>query len=474
VAKPRYEVVYATYLGGKGGEQAREIIPYPDGSVLVGLQTTSTDMSVTPGVVQSRYASDDPAPGHPGEYGGDCFLAHLSSDGRKIISATYFGGSRQERNVYGMALDRAGNIIICSATRSPDLSTTPGCWRPRYHGGKHDSVAAKLSPDLTRILWCTYLGGLWARGGLAVDAEDNVYIGGVAGFPDFPTTPGALKTQRQGPSDSALVKLKPDGSGVVFSTLLGGTGADDTIMGVRVNAAGDIYVAGHTRSTDFPVTAGAAQTKPGGDSDCYLAKLAADGSRIIYATYLGGSRHEFAEHRLWLEPDGSVLLTGFTASPDFPTAPGAFQRQLKGKNTGFLTKLSPDGKRFVFSILFGGSVGEFWLMPTVDATGNIYIVGQTSSPDLPVTPDALQPRYGGGKSDGAMAIFSPDGARLLYCSYLGGSGDEMIRSVALGRNGEVYLVGHTSSSDFPATPDAVQTRLGGQADAFVVKLAPAR
>ena len=113
-------------------------------------------------------------------------------------------------------------------------------------------------------------------------------------------------------------------------------------------------------------------------------------------------------------------------------------------------------------------------MPTPDAQGNILVVGSTASPDLPVTPDALQRKYGGGESDGVLVVFTPDGSKLLYASYLGGSGAELIRSVALGPRGEVYLVGKTSSPNFPVTRGAFQTKPGGADDAFVVKLVPAR
>jgi len=120
-------------------------------------------------------------------------------------------------------------------------------------------------------------------------------------------------------------------------------------------------------------------------------------------------------------------------------------------------------------------VTEFSLMPVPDTNGNIFLVGQTESRDLPVTPDALQKAHGGGKSDGWLALFSPDGSELLYCTYLGGSGNDMIRGMALGPNNEVYLVGHTSSPDFPVTAGAAQTTFGGGGgDAYVVKLAPGR
>ena len=470
-----YRIAYSTFLGGGEWEQAREVVVYPDGAVLVGMQSCSTGLPTTPGAVQPRYAGDDPALGHGGVYGGDCYLARLSADGRRVLASTYFGGSKQERNVYGLALDRQGNVVLTSATRSPDAPTTPGCFQKRFGGGPSDMLVAKLSADLTSLLWCTYVGGTgddFPRGGLALDAQDQVCVVGTSSSADFPTTPGVLQPRLNGPRDSAIAMLKSDGSGLVFSTLLGGSGEDDAIMGVRFDGEGNFHVAGHTRSTDFPVSSNAAQPRPGGRSDCYLAKLSADASRLFYATYLGGSGEDFAEHRPWLGTDGSVLLTGSAGSADFPTTDGGFSRVLRGQTDGFLTRLSADGARFEFSTLLGGSATEYWLMPTPDVHGNIYVVGGTSSRDFPVTPDAMQPRFGGGGEDAVVAVFNADASRLLYGTYLGGNGDDLIRSLALGPAGEVYLVGSTSSEDFPLTDGAVQPRHGGKGDAFVVKLVP--
>jgi hypothetical protein len=266
-----------------------------------------------------------------------------------------------------------------------------------------------------------------------------------------------------------VVKLSADGSGLVFGTLLGGSGEDDAIMGVRIDGEGHLHLAGHTRSTDFPVTEGAAQEKLGGLSDAYIARLRADGSRLLHATYLGGRLNEFAEHRLWLGPWDTALVTGFTASPDFPTTRWAVQRTLKGKGDGFITKLSRDGERLMFSTFLGGSGNDFWLMPTVDVDGNVVVVGGTSSPDFPVTPDALQSRPGGGE-DGVLAILTPDCSTILYATYLGGKGDDLVRSLALGPDGEVFLVGSTSSEDFPLSANALQKKHGGKGDAFIVQL----
>jgi len=473
----RFKIVYATYLGGSQWDQGREVVPYPDGSVLVGGQTASSNMPTTAGVVQPKYAGDDPALGHPGIYGGDCFLARLSADGSRVLAATYFGGSKQERNVYGLELDRQGNLVITSTTRSDDIPTTRGCFQPKFAGGENECFAAKITSDLKRLIWCTYVGGSGGespRGGLALDRDDNVCLVGTTSSRNYPTTPGVYQEKPAGPQTAFLTKLRADGSGLVSSTLFGGS-ADAHIIGARIDAEGSIYVAGHTRSQDLPVAADAAQPKYAGQADIFLAKFSADASRLLWATYLGGRGNEFAEYRLRILPDGSVLLTGTTASPDFPTTGRAFQRKLRGRTDGILVKLSPDGKRFALATLLGGSGEEFFLMPTVDREGNIYIVGQTNSRDLPVTPDAIQKTYGGGTNDGVLAVLSPDGSTLLYCTYLGGSGDDMIRSIALGRGGEVYLVGHTASPDFPVTAGAFQSRFGGgSGDIYVVKLVPTR
>ncbi len=476
----RYKVAWATYVGGSEYEQLREVIPYPDGSILVGGQTSSPDLPVTPGAVQSKYGGEPAGTGHGGIYSGDCFLMRLSADGARVLACTYFGGSKQERNVYGMGLDRAGNIVITSATRSPDLPTTDGAFQKRYGGPPSDWMVAKLSADLKRLIWCTYVGGSGdesPRGGLAIDTDDNVYVVGGTASPNFPTTPGVFQRQRKGVRDAAIVKLKADGSGLIFSTLLGG-GNWDGLMGIRVDAAGRFHVAGHTRSADFPVTPGAPQPECGAKSVCFMTGFSADASRLVYSTYLGGAENEFAEHRPALAPDGSVLLTGVTGSPDFPTTPGAVQRNLKGKTDAFLARLSNDGRRFVFSTLLGGSDGEFTLMPTLDARGNILMVGTSRSADFPVTSGALQETFAGatGKwdGDGVLAILSPDGRRLLYATFLGGKGADLIRSLAIGPGGEIWLVGSTSSPDFPVTRGAHQTKMGGKSDAFIVKLVPAQ
>jgi len=472
----RYRIDFATFLGGSEWEEAREVIVLADGSILVGGQTSSEDFPVTNGVVQPKYRGEPAGTGHGGLYGGDMFLTRFSSNGTRFIASTYFGGSRQERSVYGMVLDHQGNVVFSTATRSSDLQTTRGVYQPKYGGGQADMMAAKISPDLKRLLWCTYVGkegNDWCRGGITLDRKDNVYIIGRTASSDFSTSARAYQRAQRGQGDAVVVKLTPDGSRLLWATRVGGSDVE-IIIGARVDHEGNVHLGGHTWSNDFPVTSGAPQTSfGGGKADAFLAGLSADGSRLLYSTYLGGRANEFGEHRIALLGDGSVLFTGSVGSSDFPTTPGTLQRELRGSGDGFLTKLSAGRDRFTFSTLLGGSgANEFYLMPTVDDKGNIFIVGSSGSKDFPVTANALQKTFAGGKTDGVLAVVSADGSKLIYATYLGGSGDELIRGVALGPRAEIYLVGRTNSQDFPLTPGGAQTKAGGKVDAFLVKLAP--
>jgi hypothetical protein len=311
------------------------------------------------------------------------------------------------------------------------------------------------------------------RGGLALDVVGNVCLFGTTNSQDYPTTASVHSTELSGPRDAVVTMLKSDGTGLLWSTLFGGS-ATDYMVGGRVERTGDIYFAGHTTSPDLPGTAGAAQPHLAGGHDGYVVKLSKDAKYLRYVTYVGGSKNEFPEHMPLVKNDGSLFLPGVTLSPDFPTTSGALRNKLKGNSDAFLFGLSPEGDRALVSTLLGGSAGEFCLMPTPGPSGEIFIVGQTDSRDLPVTSRALQKEYGGGKSDGWLAAINSDGSEFSYCTYLGGSGDDMIRSIAVGSDGALYLVGNTSSEDFPVTEGALQTSHRGKGDAYVVKLAPTR
>ena len=365
-----------------------------------------------------------------------------------------------------MSLDAEQNVVIASSTRSRDLPTTPNAVQRRFGGGGTDWLVAKLSPNLEELRWCTYLGGRGddtPRGGIDIDPTGRIVVVGSTASSNFPG--------RRGGKDPAALVVWLSPNGALERTLAIPGRKAGVVVGVRTDSTGAVYVAGHSDSDDLWVTAGAAQPKHAGRHDNFVMKFSRDG-KLIYGTFQGGSGNEFAEHRLGLGPDGTVYLAGATSSKDFPTTPGAFQTRPIDTPEGFLFSLAPDGKQLRWATYLGGTGGDVFLMPTLDAEGRVFTVGRTGAPNFPVTENALQPKLAAGPTDGALTVFSSDGSRIVYSTYLGGSGDDWIRTLAIGPKGEIYLVGRTDSKDFPVTPGAFQKNNAGGFDAFIVKLIP--
>ena len=328
---------------------------------------------------------------------------------------------------------------------------------------------AKISFDMKKLIWSTFVGGAgndWNRAGFALDANDEIVLAGETTTGNFASGGGYNRPGRD--SDLAVAKPSADGSTLRFAARWGGA-KQETVASVRVASDGSIHLLGHTWSADLP-TVRARQTRLRGGIDALYARLSADGMTLLQPSYLGGSGNEFAEHAVDLGRDGSQVITGFTSSSDFAVTAGAYDTDYNGSGDAFIGKLAADGQRFEFLTFFGGSGGDVVLSPVRDARGDIYFVGQTSSRDMPVTADALQEHYGGGRHDGYFGILSADGTTLLYGTYIGGSGDDFVRAVTLGRDGSVYLVGVTDSADFPTTKSAFQTAYRGNRDGFVMKL----
>ncbi len=458
-----YVLEYGSFLGGNDDEEAREPVLLSDSRLLFGMRTKSSGMPTTAGAVQRDYGGGV----------GDSYVAILSADGSRLEAATYFGGSGMERPPYGIALFSNGDIAFGSGTTSPNIPTSPTAYRRNLHSpvpDPGDGYVCRISSDLRSLRWCTYTGGGWPRGGLMVDGQDNLIVVGRVTGSNFATTSGAPQTQARGRDDAFVLRLDSSGSNSLFSTRLGGSGQSigEVAFSVRTTPTGEISVVGNSQSMDFPTTAGAAQVASSGPVDAFMALIDPATGSLVYSTLLGGSGDDYSEHRHWLLEDGTVLSTGTTVSGDFPATAGT----RSGQGDAFLARLRPDGTAFEMVRLLGGSGGDLLLGPVVDGRGNIYAFGSTSSRDITTTADALQRGYAGGGNDALLYVLSPGGNSILYATYVGGSGDELIRGLVVGPGGELYLVGTTTSADFPVSSGALQSRIGGGADGFVLKLVP--
>jgi hypothetical protein len=467
---------YSTYLGGDQDDLGNAITVDGSGSVYVTGGTTSTNFPVTSGVVQSTYGGAD---GGYQSVNGDIFVTKLSPDGSSLVWSTYIGGSGDD-NAYSIAVDGTG-VYLTGGTNSSDYPVTSGVYMPSS-GGLTDVFVTKLDPTGSNLLYSTHIGvaveGI--RGfGIAVDAGGNAYVAGNAG-PGFPTTAGAYQTSSGAFTSAFVMKLSSDGSAADYSTFLsGGNSSDvDYAESIAVDKNGNAYLTGFAGSSTFPVTAGAFQSNNAGTHDAFFTVLNSSGSALLYSTYLGGAGNDEG-FRIAVDSAGMAYIAGMTASSDFPVSSGAFQTVFGGgASDGFVAKLDPTksgSASLVYATYLGGSgddnlIAFPWGILAVDNLGNAYVTGGTSSTNFP-TVRPLQAQSGGGY-DAYVAKINPLGTGLIYSTYLGGSGDDIGRGIAVDANGNAYVTGQTSSSNFSVTANPYQKDLGGLSDAFVTKVSP--
>ncbi len=448
-------LAYTTYLGGSLTDECRGIAVDTQGCAHVVGDTTSINFPVTPGAFQTTNAGLS-----------DVFVTKFSSDGSSLIYSTYLGGSGSDLG-YAIALDTQGCSYVTGQTASANFPITPGAFQTTAGG----IFVTKLAADGESLIYSTFLGDSGGIGyGIAVDSQGCAYITGRSS--SIPTTPGAFQTIL--PSEAGIIgfvtKFSVDGNSLIYSTYLGGNG-NGNFVDITLDAYNYVYVTGITNAADFPVTSGAFQTAPislASTPSVTVSKLNIDGSALVYSTYLSGSGNDLPR-AITVDNKGCALVTGRTASSDFPVTPNAFQTTYGGGNDDvFLTKLSPGGNSLIGSTFLGGDLHDDGFSVALDEYGHAYVTGHTQSSNFPITPNVISSALE-GTSDAFISIFSSDLTNLIVSYYLGGSGGETGQGIALGPEGAMYTAGLTSSADFPVTPGAYQTTLNGSSDAFVTR-----
>ncbi len=373
-----------------------------------------------------------------------------------VVYASYLGGNSDDR-VSAMAVDSAGNIYLTGDTTSADLASNSA----------YDTAC-----------------------GSDGDCDEETLSDGPAFRKD----------------DIFVTKLAPDGS-VIFTTYLGG-GRIDRATDIAVDATGDIYITGYSRSADYPTTAGsidpACTDVAPADGICdegleaVVTRLRGDGTTLVYSTFLGGAGDDLA-HALAVDGAGNAYVTGSTASGDFPATAGAFKTTFSGHEDVFVAKLNGDGSTLFYATYVGGATSDIARDIAIDAGGNAYVTGYTSSQDFPTTAGALDtqcgltgqcdgpevddPLHGQPTSHGTPArkdttydafVFKldPGGANLVYATYLGGERYDYGNAIAVDSAGRAYVAGETRSANFPGAPftSAYQDTIDGGYDGFVARL----
>ena len=309
------DLVYATFLGGGFADYGDDVSVDGAGYAYVIGATMSPDLPVTPGAIDTTHNGG----------GYDAFVVKVTGDGTGLIFATFLGGSGYDGGS-GIDVDSAGCAYVTGSTDSSDFPTTDGAYDTSHNGGPSDAYVAKLNSAGTALSYATFIGGTQGDSGhsIVVDGTGEANIAGLTRSPDLPTTAGASDTSHNGGlRDAFVTKVNKTGTGLVYSTFLGGSN-DERNPAIAADGAGNVYVTGGTNSGNFPITEGAYDTSYNGGyyGDAFVVKMNADGTRLDYATFLGGNDSD-GGNAIALDGAGSLYVAGYTRSSDFPTTPGA-------------------------------------------------------------------------------------------------------------------------------------------------------
>lgn len=455
-------LTYSTYVGGSNDEGIFGIRFDRVGNIYVAGETSSLDFP-TQQAAQSNVA---------GNY--DAFVSKFDPTGTKLIYSTYLGGSQFDHAV-GIQLDGSGNVYVAGITTSQDFPVR-NAWQPLPGGGQEDGFVAKLGPSGSELVFSTYLGGAGRDevNSLAVDHHRHIYVTGFTNSLDFPVTSNAFQQNCDGKGafpgfcigDAFVTKFDESGSGLAYSTYVGGRGSD-IAEGLAVDGEGQAYLAGQTGSSDFPIQ-DPFQSSLSGPRNAFITKLNTAGSEVVFSTFLGGSRFDSASD-LALDRRRNVYVTGMASSTDFPLVRPVQSKNQGGPSDGFVAKIDTQASKLVYSTYLGGTGRDFPFRIAVNTREEASVVGFTSSIDFPMH-DALNSSYNGGSTDAFVVTFDRSGEKLLFATYLGGSGDEFGYSITIGCRNSLWVGGSTSSQNFP-TIDAFQIGYaGGPFDAFLSKI----
>jgi hypothetical protein len=477
---PRRELVidpvleYSTYLGGGDQEFADDIAVDSTGHAYVVGRTSSSGIGGSAPVFPTTTGALDTS------YNGnvDAFVTKFNPSGSQLVYSTFLGAGQEDIGE-GIAVDSSDNAYITGRTTSSTFPTF-GTGADATYGGSRDAFVTKLNPAGSALVYSTFLGGAQEDFGedVAVDGSGSAYVSGttksestVAASDRFPTTTNAFDTSFAGGFEAFMSKYNA-GPTLAYSTYLGNTG-DDFGEGIAVDASGNAYVTGITKSQSpsFPTTAGAFDTSHAGGEEVFVTKINPSPSTpLVYSTFLGGGGDDGGKD-VAVDASGNAYVTGYASPSGFPTTAGSFDTSHNGNKDGFVTKLNPAGTApLVYSGFLGHGSDDFGEGIALDSLGNAYVTGRTLSSSFPTTPGTFDTSYN-NNGDAFLTRVNTAGSALADSTFLGGGGNDLGEGIAVDSLGCPYVTGQTFSTNYPTTQGAFDTTYitSDDGDAFVTK-----
>jgi hypothetical protein len=464
-----YNLAFSTFFGKK--MDCRGMTVDAQGNAYLAGSTWDAECPTTAGAYDRKFHGE-----------ADMAISKWSPEG-KLLWSTLVGSSGHDRP-YSVKVD-SRSCVYAAGIGGVGLPVSPDAFQPKplarisnrkipgeeYVGA--NGYIVKLSPEGAKVLWGSYVGNNIECRDLAIDDEDNLYLT----FGYLKDSAGELpaswfanayckqahagRTPPGRNEDLGVMKVSSDGKTVFWATYIGGTGGNALEASLCVGPDHCPVVFTGTSSRDMPTTPGVFSNKP---LSSWLGKFSADGSRLIFGTYLGAGKFSFPRtHDVALDQQGNIFAT-CCVDGTWPTTPGAFQRKYGGGNTDFgIVKLSPLGKPLACTYL-GGRGDEINGPDTlsVGKDGTVLITSGwgTTSPDYPVTAGCFQPSIH-GKNNAVFSLLSNDLGTLLYSTFVGGQGTNL-RANAFGPDGSIWVAGHSPGPEWPlknAYPNAYKAGL---------------
>ena len=390
-----------------------------------------------------------------------------------LIYSTYFGGSEND-NPSTVRIDDENNVYFSGHSRSTDFPTTPGSYN-RVHTGDYDTFITKMNETGKKMLFSTFVGGTGYSTchSLSIDDDHNVYFGGSTNSSDLPTTQDALRPDYCGGYwDGYITVLNSTGSGLVYSTFIGGS-QKDRVIDIALGIDGSIFATGTTNSTDYHVTKDTYQDEFGGGfADVYYLKMNTSTFSLEFSSYLGASLEETVTS-IRVDDNLNLFISGSTYSNDFPTSPNAYDDSFGGFFDSFVTSVSSNGSVLRFSTFLGGTDADLPREMVLDNDGNVILVGTTGSANFPTTSGVYQRTFK-GTHDTFISKLSSNGNSLLTSTLFGTASTDFLigTTLVVDENDFITIGGYSNAADVPTTEHASQKNSGGGTDSFVSRFNP--